>query len=247
MKFKTWNEFWGEFLQITFHHGHPDLWPARERKAHWFIKHTGLNPGASVLDLGCGDGMIDVWLSRMGMQVTAVDRTTNVIEKAKQIDDTRKVNFISADLTKISFNPFSFDAVLFTEATGLINRNEEAKLIKKVYSWLKPNGKFVLDCPEIAELKNTWSKNFPDGVVRADSSFDEATRIQNIQFYFTPKGGEEFGIYDPYDLEMADAPGIIRYLYPRSEINSLLLDAGFTTVEIGHYYEKNYFGILAVK
>ena len=97
--------------------------------------------------------MIDVWLSRMGNQFTAVDRTTTVIEKAKEIDHTGKV-------------------------------------------------KFILDCPETAEFKNTWSKSFPMEVIRADSRFNEATRIQNIQFYFTPQTEdgnpkeEEFGIYD---------------------------------------------------
>ena len=208
MKNKTWDEFWGEFLQITFHLGHPDLWPARERKAKWFLQATGLQPGSSILDLGCGDGMIDVWLSRMGHSVTAVDRTITVIEKARQIDDTKKVKFIAADLKEIVFQSDSFDAVLFTEASGLINRK---------------------------------------GVIRAESSFDESTRIQNIQFYFTPHGEEEFGIYEPYDLENADQPGIIRYLYPLSEISLILQRVGFTTTEIGHYYEKNYFAILAGK
>ncbi len=247
MKNKTWDEFWGEFLQITFHEGHPDLWPARERKAKWFLEATGLPLGSCILDLGCGDGMIDVWLSRMGHLVTAVDRTSTVIKKATLIDDTKKVKFISADLKDIVFPPESFDAVLFTEASGLINRKEEIKLFEKIHTWLRPAGKFVLDFPETAEIKNTWSKEFPQGVIRAESSFDESTRIQNIQFYFTPQGEEEFGIYDPYDLEKADQPGIIRYLYPRSEINLVLQKVGFATTEIGHYYDKNYFGILAGK
>lgn len=79
MKNKTWNEFWGEFLQITFHEGHPDLWPSRQRKAVWIEKNLDLKSKAKVLDLGCGDGLLDISLSRMGYEITGVDRNSKKI------------------------------------------------------------------------------------------------------------------------------------------------------------------------
>lgn len=247
MKNKTWNEFWGEFLQVTFHAGHPDLWPARQRKALWAQKNFQLPSGATVLDLGCGDGMIDIWLSRMGFEVTAVDRNANVLQIAKATDDTKKVKFISSELNAVDFEPQSFDAVLFIETSGLMNKLDELNLFKKIYSWLKPNGKFILDCPEIVELKNSWTREFPIGIARGVSGFDQKSRIQDIQFYFKPHGEEEFGIYDPYDIEKGDVSGIMRYLYPKNEIFKTLEEIGFNVVEIDHYYEKNYFGVLGIK
>lgn len=100
MKNKTWDEFWGVFLQITFHEGHPDLWPARERKALWAEKNLALKPEAKILDLGCGDGMLDVWLSRMGYSLTGVDRNSNVLNNARIIDDTGRIKFIASDLAE---------------------------------------------------------------------------------------------------------------------------------------------------
>lgn len=128
-----------------------------------------------------------------------------------------------------------------------MNKLDELNLFKKMYSWLKPNGKLILDCPETASLKHSWSKEFSIGIARGVSSFDEISRIQNIQFYFQPHGEEEFGIYDPYDLEKRDLPGIIRYLYPKSEIIPILENIGLTISEIDHYYEKNYFGLMGIK
>jgi cyclopropane fatty-acyl-phospholipid synthase-like methyltransferase len=247
MKNKTWNKFWGEFLQVTFHKGHPDLWPARQRKALWAQKHFQLNPGAKVLDLGCGDGMLDIWLSRMGFEVTAIDRNSNVLEIAKTTDDTKKVKFIASDLNEVDFEPQSFDAVFFIEASGLMSKADDLKLFKKVYSWLKPKGKFIIDCPETVELKNSWIKEFPSGTARGISGFDPTTRLQDIQFYYKPHGEDEFGIYDPYDLGKGDVPGIMRYLYPNDEIRQILEKVGFKTEAIDHYYEKNYFGILGSK
>lgn len=247
MKNKTWNEFWGEFLQITFHQGRPDLWPARERKAKWLQKHFQLPAGAKILDLGCGDGMIDVWLSRMGVDVTAVDRNSKVLEMAKTTDDTKKVKFISTDLNDIDFEPRSFDAVCFIEAAGLMSKSDDFNLFKKIHSWLKPQGKFIVDCPDVVELKNSWTKEFPSGVARGVSGFNEVTRIQDIQFYFKPNGEDEFGIYDPYDFGKGDVTGIMRYLYPKHEIKNTLEKIDFETREIDHYYEKNYFGIIGTR
>ena len=247
MKNKTWNEFWGEFLQITFHEGHPDLWPTRERKALWANRYFKLPLDSAILDLGCGDGMLDIWLSRMGFNITAVDRNLNVLEKAKIIDNTKKVNFIFADLKDIQFASQSFDAVIFIEALGLMSKNADLQLFEKIYSWLKPGGKFILDCPDFVELKNSWTKEFPIGLARCSSSFDPKTRIQDIQFYFTPKNKEEFGMHDPYDIEKGDVSGIRRYLYPESELAETLKKVGFKTQKIDHYYEKNYYALLAEK
>lgn len=213
MKNRTWNEFWGEFLQVTFHKGQPDLWPSRERKALWLQKNFRLFPNAKILDLGCGDGILDIWLSRMGYDVTAVDRNSRVLEIARATDDTKKVKFVSSDLSILKFEPQTFDAIFYIETCGLMSKADEIKLFKNLQSWLKPYGQFIIDCPEVVELKNSWTREFPTGLVRGVSAFDQATRIQDIQFYFKPHGDEEFGIYDPYDLEKGDAPGVLRYLY----------------------------------
>lgn len=243
-KNKKWNEFWGEFLQVQFHQGHPDLWPSRERKVLWALKHFNLKTGADILDLGCGDGLIDIWLSRKGYQVTGVDRNAKVLEHAKAADDTRKVRFIATDLMEVDLPAEKFDAVLFLETSGLMSKEDEARLFKKIHHWLRPGGKLILDCPEVVELQNSWSREFPNGMARGVSSYDPVTRIQDIQFYFKPTNEEEFGIYDPYDPGKGDAEGIRRYLYPRSEIKSVLESAGFRVEGIDHYYEKNYFAVL---
>lgn len=103
MKNKTWNEFWGEFLQVTFHEGHPDLWPSRQKKALWAQKHFQLPDGSKILDLGCGDGKLDICFSQMGFDVTAVDRNKKVLQIAQATDDKKKFNlFLQNSLQLIS-------------------------------------------------------------------------------------------------------------------------------------------------
>ena len=83
-KFKTFAEFWSEFLQVTFHLNSPERWTFREKKAKWLIEQTGLKSPSKILDLGCGDGILDIWLSRMGHQLTSVDRVQSVLDRAEK-------------------------------------------------------------------------------------------------------------------------------------------------------------------
>ncbi len=134
MKYKTFNEFWGEFLQVTFHLENPERWTARERRAKWVLSHLGLAVDSKILNIGCGDGLLDIWLSRMGMRMTSVDRTSKVIELARQSDDTKKVNFLNSDFRQLSFEDESLDGVLFLEAVGLVSNEDDQILLTKLVS-----------------------------------------------------------------------------------------------------------------
>jgi 2-polyprenyl-3-methyl-5-hydroxy-6-metoxy-1,4-benzoquinol methylase len=247
MEYKTWDDFWGEFLQIRFHSGNPELWPFRQKKALWFLRHCRLTPGARILDLGCGDGLIDIWLSRMGFDVTAVDRNKSVLDIARSFDDTKHVKFLVSDLREISFPSESFDAILLIETLGLMSKVDDSSLLSKSHNWLKPKGQIILDSPETVEDSNSWSKEFPEGIVRGESSFDHKSKLQNIQFFFRPNGGEEFGLHDPYDTSKTAGSGVIRYIFPKSELENILRTANFDVRELDHYYPVNYFALAGTK
>jgi 2-polyprenyl-3-methyl-5-hydroxy-6-metoxy-1,4-benzoquinol methylase len=67
------------------------------------MKHLALIEGSKLLDLGCGDGLLDIWLARWGNDVTAVDRNSSVIGHAMTEDDTKKVTFVTNDLRDVDF------------------------------------------------------------------------------------------------------------------------------------------------
>lgn len=184
----------------------------------------------------------------MGFDIIAVDKNKTVLELAQQSDETKKTNFICSDLKFVSFDNQSFDAILLLETIGLMSRQDDKNLIQKCHAWLKSSGRIIIDCPEVVEIKNSWNKDFPEGRVYGNSSFDTDTRIQNIQFTFKPNYEEEFGLKDSNNEGNGDKPGIIRYLYPKTEIISLLKNVGFSNVkEIEHYYTQNYYSVLAEK
>jgi SAM-dependent methyltransferase len=245
VEYKTWDEFWAKFLQVTFHKDNPDRWTAREKRAIWCQNHLEISKGASILNIGCGDGLLDICLSRIGMNVSAVDRNASVISYAQSEDDTGRVNFITTDLREMDFTRSSFDAILFLECSGLVQKEEDLELFKKIYQWLKPGGKFIVDCPTFAEESGTWSRSFEDGELTFHHNFNPDTRIFRIEPTFKQAGGAVFGLLDPIRDNL---PGLSRYYYPKDEISSMLSSVGFNVAEaLPHYHEKNYFAVVGIK
>ena len=241
------DEFLGQFLQITFHEDKPERWTTRKKKAEWCIENLNLMKKSSVLDLGCGDGIVDIWLSRFDCQVTAVDRMGIVLEHAKSEDDTKNVNFIQNDLQKIQFQDQSFDGIFIFETLGLLKKDEDLKLLSGTYKWLKNGGRMAVDCPIKPSEKNVWEKRFSFGKVCADTSFNENTQIHKLKFEFYPDKGESFILKDSACSNYDSESGISRYIYTQDELHKILENIGYKVEVVPHYYGQEYFGLIGIK
>lgn len=70
------------------------------------------SPGVkTLLDLGCGTGRHDFFLSTMGCLITGVDRSAEMIGRAKNATGASEIDFIQADIRTIRLNR-TFDAVI---------------------------------------------------------------------------------------------------------------------------------------
>ena len=76
---RTWDEFWAERLVLRFHAYNPQRWAARRERAQWLFGLLQLTHGSRIVDLGCGDGILDICLYQLGARVTAVGRTASLI------------------------------------------------------------------------------------------------------------------------------------------------------------------------
>ena len=59
---------------------------------------SGLEP-AKALDLACGEGRNAIWLARQGWEVTGVDFSIRGIEKARELAEDTKVDWVVCDVT----------------------------------------------------------------------------------------------------------------------------------------------------
>lgn len=109
---------------------------------------TKLEPGSSVLDLGCGSGdPADVEISK-AHKITGVDVSQVQINLARQNVPTG--HFIQGDAGSVEFPPASFDAVVSFYTIEHIPRKEHEALLRHIHQWLRAGG-FLLISIEAGE------------------------------------------------------------------------------------------------
>src|SRR4249919_1393833 len=69
-------------------------------------------PGSSVLDVGCGEGMLTRELAGRARSVLGVDLDAPSIELARASTSEANVEFLCADVLQHPFEPAGFDAVV---------------------------------------------------------------------------------------------------------------------------------------
>ena len=100
-----------------------------------------LPPDAAVLDLGCGAGVpVTRWLAQR-FWVTGVDLSARQLELARQ--HAPAANLLKVDMTDLSLEPKSFDAVVALHSIIHVPRTEHRSLLGKIHHWLKPGGVFL--------------------------------------------------------------------------------------------------------
>ncbi len=96
----------------------------------------------SILDLGCGTGVLTKFLAKEGYQVLGLDSSSEMLEKARR--DFPAINFIEADAANFELvNPV--DAVFSNAVLHWIDRDKQVDMMKCVYRALVPGGQFVFE------------------------------------------------------------------------------------------------------
>jgi len=122
-------------------------WP----RLKWLRRMLGrLEPGSSVLDLGCGSGdPADVEIARQH-HVTGVDISQVQVDLARQNVPTG--SFLHGDASSVEFPAASFDAVVSFYTLEHIPRQEHEGILRRICGWLRPGGYFLL-CHEAGEAE----------------------------------------------------------------------------------------------
>lgn len=125
-----------------------------------FIKQLDLKPNQRVLDVGCGIGGSDFYMSeKYGVEVFGLDLRSNMISIAwdrTQRYKNVKVRFEIGDVTKLDYPAGYFDVIYSRDA--LLHIENKKVLFNKFKSWLKPGGKIFIT--DYACGPKPWSDEF---------------------------------------------------------------------------------------
>ncbi len=104
------------------------------------VKHAGIRAGQKVLDVCCGTGVVSVTAARLGAQVTGLDLTPELLQRARENASIGglEIDWHEGDVEKLPFGDATFDAVLSQFGHIFAPRPEIA--IAEMLRVLKPGG-----------------------------------------------------------------------------------------------------------
>lgn len=108
----------------------------------WIAKVIGelSNNKTTVLDIGCGGGLLTSYLSHQGHKVTGLDLSLGSLETARKQDPEHKITYVLGSAMELPFEDKCFDVVA---AMDLLEHVPDYKLvIKEASRVLKPGGIF---------------------------------------------------------------------------------------------------------
>jgi SAM-dependent methyltransferase len=197
--------------------------------------------GPRMLDLCCGMGRVSLELARRGFAVTGVDLCPAYLETAREdaAYENLDIEFVRADARSFR-RPGFFDAAVnlyisfgyFEDSAG------DLLLARNVYESLKSGGSFIIETlgKEIAVrdfVEAEWFERAGYTVLTHYAPLDSWTRLENRWILIGKEDGPRAG----KRLERT----FTQRLYAASELRALLLEAGFSRVDLyGGWDESPY-------
>lgn len=201
------------------------------------FRSCGSGPVTRVLDLGCGTGSHAVRLAERGYQVVGVDRSADMLERARQRVGADSTRFFQGDITTLDLGQ-TFDAVLIMFAVlGYLTDNADIqRALKAARGHLGVGGLLLAD---------VW---YGPAVLGQRPS-------ERVKVIDTPSGGQVIraasGQLDPrhnlctvdYHLWRLEAGKLVaearerhpmRYFF-EPELQGFLSEAGFELLRIGGF------------
>lgn len=119
-----------------------------DRKRLDFITHflqKSLPVHASILDVGCGNGVISRHLGKFGFNVTGIDVSDKTIEKANALNSFSNVKFIKKSAEELMATGKRYDAIICSEVLEHLDHPES--LLQVLNKTLSQNGKLIITVP----------------------------------------------------------------------------------------------------
>jgi SAM-dependent methyltransferase len=226
MNMPEWFEneiFWAEMYPHMFSE---ERLQASEKEIEKIFALVGFQRG-TVLDLCCGPGRHTVVMAQKGCQVTAVDKTPFLLQKAqeKAQNENIEAEWVLEDMRNF-IRPNTYDLVLnmLTSFGYFDEKQEDMIVLHNIYQSLKSGGICVLDMmgKEVLarDFQPTVSEKHPDGsiLIQRREIFDEWSRILNERILVKEGKAISFTFHQT--------------IYSGQELKERLLQAGFMKVRL---------------
>lgn len=227
---KRQKPWWEEIFSDDYLRTMERIEPKVVRKESDFIEdRLGLEKGAVMLDLACGEGAHAVELSSRGYNVVGYDLSLAMLARAQDeaLDRGQKINFLQGDMREMAFEE-AFDGIYcWNTSFGYFDDEKNLNVLSRIRRGLRQGGLFLLDvanrdyvCPRQPSL--VWFEG--DGCVCMDE--------MHVDFFTSRLRVKRTVMFE--DGRARECDYAIR-LYALHELGKMLHETGFKVVEVtGH-------------
>ena len=142
-------------------------------------------PEKTLLDLGCGNGLITSRLAPHFRSITAIDFSRPLIEVAQTQFASSNVTYLFGDATDLNGLDGPYDCVLISAALQFFNRTQVARMFRQLGEVLGEDGRIVLG--DIADRDRIW--NFYKGIAgKIQFVSGKIRRRPVIGYWWRPSG-----------------------------------------------------------
>jgi phosphatidylethanolamine/phosphatidyl-N-methylethanolamine N-methyltransferase len=135
-----WNKIiyklWSPIYDIFFNRG--IFLKARKKAFHM----SNFKEGQKVLFVGVGTGAELEWIDHSKLEITAIDYSPEMLNKAKAKFDDTSINLLEMDAHQLSFKNESFDVVVGSLIVTVVPN--PSKTIEEMIRVVEPTGKIIL-------------------------------------------------------------------------------------------------------
>lgn len=216
------DDFWIEFYDFLFSE-------QRFTQAEELLASSPLlafPAGARVLDLCCGPGVFATPLAAAGHRVTGVDRSEDLLERARDraAGSGVEIDYVSADVRDYRPDrPFDVVLNLFTSFGYFDDPADNARALDTMYASLAPGGTLLLDMAGKEQLAGRVTppkvvRRGDDLMVQTDTVLDEWARLRSD--WVLVRG------------ERVTRAALVWFVYSAVELRQLVRQAGFERIEV---------------
>lgn len=181
------------------------------RRVSWLKRSCSMRPGVKVLECGCGTGIFTRQLADSGADITAMDISPDLLDRARKECSATNVTFLQGDLEDPRvLQDSTFDVIC---GVSVLHHLDVAKALEALRPKLKSGARFAFSEPNLLNPINKYYIFVPDQesrLVRGVSPTEMAFRPTELRKLFEDAGY----LFEDLDLRDFMHPGIPKFLIP---------------------------------
>ena len=199
-----------------------------------FLENNGISKKDRILELACGTGNITVPLSKKGYELIAIDRSIEMLSQAQQkaVALNLTIEFYQQDMLNLQVQELYKTILCLCDGINyILDLKDLRAFFQKVYSLLREGGVFIFDISTYYKLKevlggNTYGEDLGDITYLWENFFseEEETVEMDLTFFQINRNGF-YEKHKEFHIQKA---------YRHQELQSLLKETGFSSVESYH-------------